>query len=289
MEIDGSGIRVDGFGVGGRAYFLSHLHSDHTSGLGKNWRHGPLYCSALTARLLSERFGLDGETVNVLEPGRPVKLRLDGTELQVSAIDANHCPGAVMFHFQWPDRSVLYTGDFRLNDDIRTHAQRLSGVDVAYVDGTYDNPRYVFPSQEDAIDQVLALVAEHMNKKVFLAVYSIGKTRVVQAVVREFGMPVYASENVLRLYRAMGLGELVTRDSTLTNLHGYARGYYYNYFRYRHRRFRRTHVVIIPTGWAVDVEDDPHGYIHVPYSEHCDYRELREFRELLRPGKLIPI
>jgi len=289
MRIEGRGVRVDEFGVGGRAYFLTHLHYDHMAGLARDWKHGPLYCSALTAGLLRERFGLDGELVHLIEPGESVVLGLGPDEVSVKAIEANHCPGALMFHFEWPGGNLLYTGDFRLSDDIRGEARKLAGVDLAYIDTTYDHPRYVFPPQGVSIEQVLRLVAHHMDKEVFLAVYSIGKTKLLRAAVERFGVPVYVTAEVMGLYQAMGLAELVTRDAGVTNLRAYSRGYYDRYFPFRHRRYRSTHVVIIPTGWAIDAGDNPNGYLYVPYSEHCDYRELCEFRELLRPKKTVPI
>jgi len=289
MHIEGQGIRVDEFGGDGGAYFLTHLHSDHMAGLDADWKRGRLYCSGLTGELLRERLGLDGDVLRVIEPGRSVAVDEGRGAFRVTAIEANHCPGALMFHFEWPGRRVLYTGDFRLSDDIRRQAATLAGVDLAYVDTTYDHPRYVFPSQEVSIARVLDLVAKHMDKEVFLAVYSIGKTKLLAEVVRKFGMPVYVTDKVMRLYRAMGLADLVTRDAGVTNLRAYSRGYYDRYFPWKHRRFRSTHAVIIPTGWAVDVRHCPNGYFYVPYSEHCDYRELCEFRELLRAKKTVPI
>jgi len=289
MVIEEKGIRVDEFGAGAQVYFLSHLHSDHTSGLREGWRRGPLYCSAITAKLLEGRWGLNGDAVHVLAPGESCRVKVGRDAVAVRAIDANHCPGAVMFYFEWPGRRILYTGDFRLDENIRTEAQKLAGVDVAYVDATYDDPNYVFPPQSESIERVLQLVAEHMGKEVFLAVYSIGKTKILRAIVEEFGLPVYVSENVMKAYRAMGFEDLVTRDASATNLRGYFRNYYFRYFRYRHRRYRKTHAVIIPTGWAVDAGKCPHGYLYVPYSEHCDYNELCAFKELLEPKELIAI
>ena len=49
-------------------YFLSHLHADHTIGLSSNWRHGTLYCSPVTAAMLTQRFpGFDMSLVVTLE------------------------------------------------------------------------------------------------------------------------------------------------------------------------------------------------------------------------------
>jgi Cft2 family RNA processing exonuclease len=283
------GLRIDEFTRGGAAYFLTHFHADHTEGLSDAWNNGPIYCSALTARLLNERFGLDG-VVHAIEPGESVKVAVNGIRVGVTALDANHCPGALMFHFDVAGRRALYSGDFRINDAIRAAAGKLRGVDVAFVDSTYDDPRYEFPPQEEAIRAVVKLVGEHMDKEVFLAVYQIGKTKLLRAVSDEFSRPVYVSDGVAKLYDAMGFGDLVTRDKSATNLRGYARGYYFEYFPFRHRRFRPTHTVIIPTGWAVEESGRcPHGYFYIPYSEHCSFSELQEFKSLLAPKKIVEI
>ncbi len=289
MRIEG-GIRIDEFSRGGAAYFLTHFHGDHTDGLKKGWSHGPVFCSRLTAKLLDARFGLNGGVVEALDPGESRRVKLARGECVVTALDANHCPGALMFHIEKGGRRALYTGDFRLNDSVRADAERLKGVDLACVDHTYDDPRYEFPTQEEAIASVVDLVGEHLDKEVFLAVYQIGKTKILRALVEKFGRPVYVSDGVAKLYDAMGYGDIVTRDKDATNLRGYARGYYFEYFPFRHRRFRATHAVIIPTGWAVEEADKcPHGYFYVPYSEHCCFSELEEFKSLLQPKKIVEI
>ena len=289
MEIRGGSVRVDQFGPGSRAYFLTHLHGDHAGGLRREWSRGPLYCSEVTARLLACEYGITDDVLQVMKPHETREVRLNGEQVSVTAMEANHCPGALMFHFAWPDDRVYYTGDFRLNDEIRRDTLRFAGVDVAYVDSTYDEPGYVFPAQHEAIERVVSLVGENIDKEVFLAIYNIGKTKIVEAVVGEFGRPVYVVEKVAAFYEAMGMGGLVTRETSATNIRGYSRGYFYNYFPWKSRRYRKTHVVIIPTGWAAAYGPDPFGYICIPYSEHCDYRELCEFRDLLRPKRTVPI
>ena len=59
---------VDAFRYGAvagcSAYFLTHFHADHYGGLTKSWEHGPIYCTPVTAKLLSlclrvnERYGI---------------------------------------------------------------------------------------------------------------------------------------------------------------------------------------------------------------------------------------
>ena len=52
----------------------THLHQDHTVGLNAaaGWRHGPLYCSPITARLLPTRFpGVDASSSAPSPPAPP--------------------------------------------------------------------------------------------------------------------------------------------------------------------------------------------------------------------------
>ena len=95
-------VSVDKFHGGSRVYFLTHLHQDHTGGLGAagGWRHGPLYCSPVTARLLPTRFpGIDASLLRPIAPGHSASLSLTSpisgrvVSLRVTAIPALHCPG----------------------------------------------------------------------------------------------------------------------------------------------------------------------------------------------------
>jgi DNA cross-link repair 1B protein len=112
-------VSVDKFSGGSQAYFLTHLHQDHTRGLGASggWRHGPLYCSPTTARLLPTRFpGIDASLLRPLVPGASSTLSLSLSSptserplsVRVTAIPALHCPGTFFFsvdsHFSLHER-----------------------------------------------------------------------------------------------------------------------------------------------------------------------------------------
>lgn len=289
------GVRVDSFEGGASVYLLSHFHEDHMRGLGRGWSCGPLYASETTCRLLSRLRRVPEPLLRPVPPGESVELE----GLKITALPANHCPGSVMFHLERPSsagaESVLYTGDFRLNDSVRRALGSLPPVEALYIDSTYADPRYSFPTQEEAVGRVVEIVcAARERREVMLAVYTIGKNRVVEAVARATGRPVYLPADKLRVYKIIGMGEFVTGDRAATNLRGYARGFFENYFFMLPERRRKGAVVVIPTGWA---EDEPRGarsragaeFNYVPYSEHCDWREREETLSLLKARKVVDI
>src|SRR5690606_24772484 len=93
-------VTVDGFAFlcadpsyhGRHICILTHFHSDHTIGLTKSFQL-ELVCTQVTADLVTNIIGVDPRYV------RPVELRrtynIDG--LEITAIDAFHCPGAAIF------------------------------------------------------------------------------------------------------------------------------------------------------------------------------------------------
>lgn len=97
-------ISIDRWGEESQAYFLTHLHADHTHGLSSKWARGPLYCSPITADLFPSKFpGFDLSLLRVLDVGSATSLSLasptSGAEVGVvvTAIDAHHCPGTESF------------------------------------------------------------------------------------------------------------------------------------------------------------------------------------------------
>lgn len=168
-------ICVDAFRYGAvqgcNAYFLSHFHSDHYIGLTSTWCHGPIYCSKVTANLVKQQLRVNPKWVVPLE--FDVKSEVPGTQgVQITMIPANHCPGSSLFLFEKSISKsgtpkvhrILHCGDFRACPEHLNHPQlmpdivdTISGktkqqkIDVCYLDTTYLNPRYAFPSQEDVI------------------------------------------------------------------------------------------------------------------------------------------
>ncbi|CAI4035610.1 hypothetical protein SMKI_13G2600 [Saccharomyces mikatae IFO 1815] len=187
---NGHQIVVDGFNYKSSEtisqYFLSHFHSDHYIGLKKSWNNPDdnsikktLYCSKITALLVNLKFKISMDEIQIL----PMNKRFWITDtISVVALDANHCPGAIIMLFQEfmansnekPVKQVLHTGDFRSNAQmIKTIQKWLSEtandtIDQIYLDTTYLTMGYNFPSQHSVCDIVadfsLQLIKQGKNK-----------------------------------------------------------------------------------------------------------------------------
>jgi len=165
----------------------------------------PIYCSFLTRKLLLAKFpNLPPTKIIPLDVQHFQKkveaeahetshqISLSGNRiLHVTLLNANHCPGSVMFLFQSPQmtQTVLYTGDFRFEssyyDFSSLSSQQLlrekafdanneknqknlllfqylkrAKIDRIYLDATFCDPDFFgqFPTRWESIQQIIALI-----------------------------------------------------------------------------------------------------------------------------------
>lgn len=109
VVLEGTPICVDRWcrTDGAHLFFLTHAHTDHTVGLTALWNLGTIYCTKITAALITRKIGVDPGRIVILEVGSVYSIGLDHTQgerggvtAKVTVFDANHCPGAAMFLFE---------------------------------------------------------------------------------------------------------------------------------------------------------------------------------------------
>ncbi|KAI9231594.1 MAG: beta-lactamase-like protein, partial [Podila humilis] len=308
---------IDGCG----AYFLSHFHSDHYGGLTSTWSHGLIYCSSITANLVISRLRVDEKWVRRLPMHKPTEVN----KVTVTLMDANHCPGSVLFVFDLhsPKRRYLHTGDFRALPDMCLDPILCQPpnvpIDILYLDTTYSNPRYTFPSQKLVISETM-----ETNKVVIcVGTYLIGKERVWMAVAKALRSKVFvqpAKLQILSCLEDQELMDMLTSNPREAQVHLMHMGSdmtpepLQEYLDKLSPTFTRL-IAIRPTGWtfsggpkkdSVSTTDitpertpttlelrptytSPMVKIYpVPYSEHSSFNELAGFVRSLNIIRVIP-
>ncbi|XP_049735980.1 5' exonuclease Apollo isoform X1 [Elephas maximus indicus] len=273
-----------------RLFFLSHMHSDHTVGLSSTWAR-PLYCSPVSAHLLHRRLQVPKQWIRALEVGESHVLPLDeiGQEtMTVTLIDANHCPGSVMFLFEGYFGTILYTGDFRyIPSMLKEPALRLGKqIHTLYLDNTNCNPALILPSQQEATRQIIELIRKYPQHNIKIGLYSLGKESLLEQLALEFRTWVVLSPRRLELVQLLGLADVFTVDENAGRIHAVDRT---EICRSTMLHWNRTHptIAILPTSRKIHIS---HPDIHIiPYSDHSSYSELRAFVAALKPCQVVPI
>ncbi|MCJ1309770.1 hypothetical protein MMC25_003431 [Agyrium rufum] len=234
-------IRIDYFrrSIGKKvlAYFLSHVHSDHTQGL-DTFRSQFIYCSSATRELLlrMEKFyhrvnfankrtevQVRGykHLKNLLKPiplNVPTEIELEpGKQVQVTLLDANHCLGAVMFLIEGDGKAILYTGDIRAeaywvnalarNPIMVPYTRTQRHLDKIYLDTTFashqdDCAQYV--TKAEGLHELMAKVEIYPPETIFhFNAWTLGYEDVLVTLSRALRSKIHVDNYRYGLYRAV--------------------------------------------------------------------------------------
>jgi DNA ligase-1 len=193
------------------------------------------------------------------------------------------------------------------------------GSDAVFLDTTYCNPKFVFPSQEESVEYVVSAIARiggeyHTGGSVrnvlfLVATYVVGKEKILLEIARRCGRKIHVDARKMEVLRVLGYGEsgVFTEDECESDVHvvGWnVLGETWPYFRpnfvkikdiMEERGYSKV-VGFVPTGWTYEVKRNKFTVrskdsfeIHlVPYSEHSNYDEPREYVKFLKPKRVVP-
>ena len=305
--IQGTSLAVDAFCYGDlpgvQYYLLSHFHYDHYHGLSRTWSKR-IVCTPVTKRLLLSKLKVQESLIITISVDETLKLG----ECLVTALEANHCPGAVMFLIKTPVSTILHTGDFRACHEMESYPELWNKVDKLYLDTTYCRPEYDFPSQHDVIERTVKLVQEfisaHPNTVLMVGAYCIGKERIFKAIAAALDCKVWGDSVRVNTWKCLEDGDILKRlvedrrraQVQVIQNQNIIPGKLGLEFDKLRAGSRWSHVLgVRPSGWShcrgqtaesslMNIKIVSHGEIsvlEVPYSEHSSFSEMKRFVQFL--------
>lgn len=290
----------------GRKYlrFLTHLNSDYSCGFRSDFQEC-IHTSPMNAWLITNRIGVNPKYVVSLAVEDSHILYDESTKktFSVTVVDANYNGGSVMFIFQGDFGNILYTGYFRYNMDMLQHPVLKSIIetktmDIVYFDNTYAAEHCVFPSKEEALEEILKLLSQHPDHTIVFGTESFGKEELLFAVANYLNEQIPVSESKFKVMSKMGFQEMFTTDSessriTLMDIKDIT----INAISALKMQLGPVLTIlpsalyhtVLPISSVPFHEAEAHNIHVVPYSSHSSHFELIEFIHCIKPDSVIPI
>lgn len=134
-----------------------------------------------------------------------------------------------MFYFRLTDgRTILHCGDMRAEPHVYAKNQLLQWgkIDLLYLDTTYIDPEYSFPSQTEMIESVVDFVSNDLKRNpktlVVVGAYSLGKEKVFEAIAESLNCKIAVTnekKRILACLNSENLNKRMTKNWSETSLH----------------------------------------------------------------------
>uniref|UniRef100_A0A1B6F3V1 5' exonuclease Apollo n=1 Tax=Cuerna arida TaxID=1464854 RepID=A0A1B6F3V1_9HEMI len=286
-------------------HFLSHLHADHTVNL-KPTFSGYIYTSPFNSWLVKRWFKIKPELVVSLSVGASHVLYDESSQSHFSTtlLDANHCPGSIMFLFQGKFGNIFYTGDFRYNPDVLEHPILKSVIDNEcvsrlYLDNTFAAEHCEFPPREQVLQDIIDLIRRYPEHHVVIGVRKLGKEEVLRAIALALKEKVLVSKERLKILSYLQYEDVFTTEPEKSRI--YVKEIHQINSLYLHRLQEEKGPVltvlltalysVVPPGFkcTLKLKNAVSGVHHLPYSDHSCHSELVEFVSKVKPQTIYPI
>ncbi|OWF35514.1 5' exonuclease Apollo [Mizuhopecten yessoensis] len=279
-----------------KLFFLTHLHGDHTVGLSSSWRH-VIHCSPMTGELLTHLYGINESLIQPLEVGTSHILDLDSVnceKMSVTVIDANHCPGSVMFLFEGYFGRILHTGDFRFCDELIDESNKMlfNDIDLLYLDNTYCSPQCAFPSRDSALDEIVSVINSHPHHSVVIGMRNLGKEDMLAKTALRCKEWISIPATMMQRVNLLNLPNVFVTDDESCRI----RVVRFHTISKRNMALWNKvtpTIAILPTALYQGMDFNSFGNMSnvfiVQYSDHSSYQELYNFVSEVKPRKIIPV
>ncbi len=267
MHLPCNDIRIGLDHPEGDVSFLSHGHSDHTTGLKRKEK---LIASQETLDLVK----FDAQVTSVV-----------GTK----TLDAGHILGSKQLFVEHDGASAVYTGDFSLKPNIFGWKAEIPQCDHLIMEATYGDPTYRFAPLEETCDQIGKWVNSNTTKNIIIGCYELGKAQQVIKILNENKIsPIVQekTEHFCSVYEKYGYPldriPIGTDEAEEQMSHPFVAVVpMHRAKRYFAKRltdaFERETLCAVTTGWAMHWRFDADAAF--PLSDHADFDDLVSFVE----------
>ncbi|NOY43344.1 MAG: hypothetical protein GXP26_16105 [Planctomycetes bacterium] len=257
--------------------FMSHAHADHMGA------HELALCTPATAALYRHRRGAHRRTREM-----PYHEPIEIGPLRLTTYPAGHCLGSAMLLAEDGNKSLLFTGDYKLGPSATSEEAELPHADILVMECTFGRPQYRMPPRAEVVAELIGLVRRCLaeGQTPVIHAYALGKAQEVTKLLTDAGIPVQQHPMtfaVSEVYRECGvdLGQVSIYDDKLRPGHAVItlpRGMK----AYRLAGIENP-VSIAVTGWAVDSSTKYRQKVDyaLPLTDHADFNQLLETVELV--------
>lgn len=277
--------------------FLTHAHADHTRLITSTWKNATIYCSHLTKSLLIEQYRIKNEFIVGLDLNKKYTFTMkNNKKFRVTLIDANHCPGAVMYLFESDSfGTILTTGDFRYSPRMFSYRSPLRScvnkIDLCHFDNWNNNSKFNnIPSRINAYYQIYDLVKKKINENentIFeLEMDNLGKEEILSNLAEHFNTKVAVSyARFHRLTQILGYEKkYFTTDIKESNPMFYVKNDSNSF----HRHSKHMNLIkIVPSGFKIQRKFRMQNFYEINYTDHSSLNDLHMFIKRLKPKCLI--
>src|SRR5690606_25495185 len=255
---------------------ISHAHGDHAVP-----GHTAIYATVNTIAFMQHRFTKQPLS-SYTEKGYKESFKIG--EVEISFIPAGHILGSAQILMQYKGVRYLYTGDYKLQEDITCEPLEYIKADVLVTETTFADPTVIHP---DPIEEIKKLNSTSLN--IMLGCYALGKAQRITNLINTYcpQKTVYAHHNIApihRIYEEKGLVKLTYEIYNRKALKdGQDKIYlvppmmFNNYFR------AKNVVRVFASGWK---RLQNYNDITLFISDHIDWNDLNNFITEVQPTEI---
>ena len=184
VEVDNKVIAFDTTSVPRKrpdVILISHAHRDHVNvNVINRIRSVPILMSRATYELLFRRRSPSQGNIKIINEKEPIEI----ASIEITALNAGHCVGSFQY-FLNTNPSIVYTGDFNLQNRVILRPAEVIKGEVLIIDATYGTPRYTFPNRLRLYKMLLELVKLTLEREgvAYIAARSLGTSQEVTALI----------------------------------------------------------------------------------------------------------